>query len=1169
MSILRVHDGLFGLTFQQALDKASPGATIALTPGTYAEFESIPVGNLRIIGAGSRPEDVILVTQLDVHGQISVENLTLQAPHFHNAVRLHGPTASAVFLYTAIQPEPTGQFPAVYSEGGAVTVRRSTLDQGPGGCALYVEGQGTATFEDSTTGTVNAVASTVTTVDSTHGAFHLSAASKVHARGTLCLAPAEGMRGLVLTAFSVLKAERLTTDITYLELSLEDSALDVAEVSTSSDVDVHVMTSGGSHVQIPPDTVRVTDIDRQKAEQEVAERRQREEAAARRRAEEAAAEAAATGEAARQAAAEAQAEARRQEEAKPRAVMWTAAQGADFTTVQDQLRPGDTLVLEEGDFHLPDPAIMLNCHIRGTGRADRIRLHGAVGIPNGATVRLENMLLVTPSTGNAVNVHAGGNATLTGVLVDPTKAEVFSPLCSSGGRLTLNEVRVVSEPTSYLADVLGTQGGVIVAEDSTFGIVRLESSARATLTDCTANQLYVLGSGEALSLGTLRIPPTTPHLRALAVEEGGRGTIADLCVEEPCEVFVAGSLQIAHVSSAPHALHLITTDTALHSIPEDAIATAEEPSQTATADATLVEHPGENSTGDREPSAGRGHDGADLADTNCDPMAQLSALTGLADVKNQVQTFIAEVRFAEARRQRGFAVRRQTLHSQFLGNPGTGKTTVARLLGRALHQAGVLSSDVFVEVTREDLVSEHIGGTGPKTRRILESALGGILFIDEAYTLAEGGPQDFGREAIATLLAFMENHRDEFMVILAGYPEQMHAFFKANPGLRSRVPLRFDFEDYSTAELVQMGLAALADDGFTVDPDAYRRTVAEAHRSSGDRSNGRWVRNLNDRLVRHMAHRVMAESGAAEDMVGVEDERLTQVDPADLHALLGRSTEDDTGVDHLLVELDEMVGLETVKAWVRGLVAQAEADERLRDAGVDLPRPTYHMVFAGSPGTGKTTVARLVGKLFHRLGILSTPQVVEASRERMVGRYIGHTEERTGLLLDEARGGVLFVDEAYQLDMPDSSNDFGKVAVETLITRLEDDRHSFIAIFAGYTDRMAQFLSLNPGLASRVPHNIEFPDYSPDDIAEIVVRTLRRTWSFDETVLRSAVAQGYAGLPPESRANARQARNYADAISQAHKTWITESSTDGDDIRHIRDATIIGVLAAEPTGQDQ
>ncbi|MBO1029503.1 AAA family ATPase [Micrococcus luteus] len=550
-------------------------------------------------------------------------------------------------------------------------------------------------------------------------------------------------------------------------------------------------------------------------------------------------------------------------------------------------------------------------------------------------------------------------------------------------------------------------------------------------------------------------------------------------------------------------------------------------------------------------------------------MAQLSALTGLADVKNQVQTFIAEVRFAEARRQRGFAVRRQTLHSQFLGNPGTGKTTVARLLGRALHQAGVLSSDVFVEVTREDLVSEHIGGTGPKTRRILESALGGILFIDEAYTLAEGGPQDFGREAIATLLAFMENHRDEFMVILAGYPEQMHAFFKANPGLRSRVPLRFDFEDYSTAELVQMGLAALADDGFTVDPDAYRRTVAEAHRSSGDRSNGRWVRNLNDRLVRHMAHRVMAESGAAEDMVGVEDERLTQVDPADLHALLGRSTEDDTGVDHLLVELDEMVGLETVKAWVRGLVAQAEADERLRDAGVDLPRPTYHMVFAGSPGTGKTTVARLVGKLFHRLGILSTPQVVEASRERMVGRYIGHTEERTGLLLDEARGGVLFVDEAYQLDMPDSSNDFGKVAVETLITRLEDDRHSFIAIFAGYTDRMAQFLSLNPGLASRVPHNIEFPDYSPDDIAEIVVRTLRRTWSFDETVLRSAVAQGYAALPPESRANARQARNYADAISQAHKTWITESSTDGDDIRHIRDATIIGVLAAEPTGQDQ
>ena len=1170
MSILRVHDGFFGLTLQQALDKASPGATIALTPGTYAQFESIPVGDLRIIGAGSRPEDVVLVTQLDVHDQAIVENLTLQAPHFHNAARLRTPRSVAVFKDTIVLPEPTGRFPAVYAEGGDLTVRRSTVEARSGGLALHVEARGGVTVEESTLGLISAVGSTVTTTNSTHGAFHLSAASKVHARGAFTLMPESGMRGLVLSGYSVLTAEQLATADGYLEMSLEDSALEVAEVSAPDDADVHVVASGASHVQAPSDTVRVTDLDRQKAEQEAAERRRREEAAARRRAEEAAAKA----EAARQAAARAQAEAaRREEEAKPRAVMWLAAHGTDFTTVQDQLRPGDTLVLEEGDFHLPDPGIVLKCHIRGTGRADHIRLHGSLGIPDGAAVRLENLLLVTPSTGNAVNVHTGGIATLTGVLVDSTGAERFPPLCSSGGRLTLNSVQVISEPTSSIADVLGLQGGVIAAKESTLGLMRLESSARVTLTDCTAHQLYVLGSGEALSLGTLRILPNTANLRAVAVEEGGRGTIADLHVEQPCEVFVAGSLQIAHVSPEPHVITLVTTDTGLHQIPGDALAPVDqEPSQTATADATLDGHPAGEDTGDTAPSAdpapGGGEDEAAAASPDGDPMAQLRSLTGLADVKNQVQTFMAEVRFAEARRQRGFAVRRQTLHSQFLGNPGTGKTTVARLLGRALHQVGVLHSDVFVEVTREDLVSEHIGGTGPKTRKILESALGGILFIDEAYTLAEGGPQDFGREAIATLLAFMENHRDEFMVILAGYPEQMHAFFKSNPGLRSRVPLRFDFEDYTTSELVQMGLTALEEDSFTVDADAYRRTLTEAHRSSGDRSNGRWVRNLNDRLVRHMAHRVMTESVVPEEAAADDDDRLSRITSADLHALLGQSPGDDTGVADLLAELDAMVGLDSVKAWVRSLVAQAEADNRLREAEVDLPRPTYHMVFAGSPGTGKTTVARLVGKLFHRLGILSTPQVVEANRERMVGRYIGHTEERTGLLLDEARGGVLFVDEAYQLDVPDSANDFGKAAVETLVTRLENDRDSFVAIFAGYTDRMAQFMQLNPGLASRVPHSIEFPDYSPDDIAEIVTRTLGRTWTFDESVLRSAVSERYASLPPAIRSNARQARNYADAISQAHKAWITESSTNGDSIRHIRDEVITGALAGKESGGD-
>ena len=1196
MSILRVHDGFLGMTLQRALEKASPGSTIALAPGVYSEFETIPIGNLRIIGTGASPGDVVLRTQLSVHENLIVENLTVEAPPFHNAINLSHPSGACTAIDVELKAEPTGQYPALYVDGASVTLKRSTVRGYSDGAAALVKGSGSLVGVEAAFEVLQVSGAQVTLEDSTLLGCLLQSEAKLTARGVLTLNAPEGQWAMVLTDRAVAALDVLATGRKEAAVHLTGSVLTVTAIQQRpEDGSWTVRTRGRSHVGAPQGAVTVVDEDRLDAERKAAEaRRARAEAERRAAAERARVEAEqkaaaerARVEAERRAEAERQAELRHQEEArrreeerKPRQVLWLAENAQDFCTVADELRPGDTVVLEHGDYHLPHGGHMVRCNIRGAGERERIRLHGSLHIPEKTALAITNVMLLGPADNNTVNVHAGGEATLQDVSVVMRGEERFPPLISTGGRLSITDVVAVCEREPLTPSLAVINSGEVQVSRSTLGFVVAEANSRALLTDVSVQQLNAHSGAEVAAVGTLSIRPNSHGQRGLVSQADSRLTLATVQVEHACEFYVRGELDIARLEADPHPVELWAEEQARYRIygdpPEVVLCrdgkrlqeqqTAHQHAEgppAADADGAEGEELPEQRTPPTSATPEAPHSTEQAGDEPPpvhDPLAELDDMIGLHGVKGQVETFIAEVRLAEARRQQGLNPRRQTLHSQFLGNPGTGKTTVARILGRALHQAGVLRSDVFVEVGREDLVSEHIGGTAPQTRKMLESALGGVLFVDEAYTLASGGAQDFGREAITTLLTFMENHRDDIMVILAGYPEQMHDFFATNPGLRSRVPLRFDFEDYTPDELTEIGLQALEAEGLQVDEDAYGRTIREAHSMASDRSNGRWVRNLNDKLVRNMARRLMA-SGAFSTPGDVDQASLSQVTKADLYALLGRDPDAHSGVEDILAELDALVGLAPVKDWVRSLVSQAQADARLREDGVEVPRPTYHMVFAGNPGTGKTTVARLVGKLFHRLNILSTPQVVEADRSRMVGQYIGQTEHRTSLLLDEARGGVLFVDEAYQLDIPESANDFGKAAVETLLTRLEEDRHSFIAIFAGYTNRMERFLQLNPGLASRVPLRIEFPDYSPEEIAEIVVRTLQRTWTFDDGLVRTAVSAAYASVPPTDRSNARWARNTSDALSAAHRRWIAEDAGEGDDVLRIRDEVVTGVLA--------
>ena len=251
----------------------------------------------------------------------------------------------------------------------------------------------------------------------------------------------------------------------------------------------------------------------------------------------------------------------------------------------------------------------------------------------------------------------------------------------------------------------------------------------------------------------------------------------------------------------------------------------------------------------------------------------LEEMIGLSLVKSQVKEFIAMAQINKKRAEQGLATSIMTLHSLFLGNPGTGKTTVARLIGSLLYEKGIVKSDKFVETSRSDLVGKYIGHTALKTKEVLESARGGVLFIDEAYTLSTGGEEDFGIEAINEILKFMEDNRQDIVIIFAGYTDDMNHFLDMNEGLKSRIPNVFDFEDYTIEQLTQIGLNELDSKGLKVNQQFYEELVRDKFAKTNDFSNGRWIRNINEKLLKKQAIRFMENEQI--DLTTITDEDIT------------------------------------------------------------------------------------------------------------------------------------------------------------------------------------------------------------------------------------------------------------------------------------------------------
>ncbi|WP_180959768.1 AAA family ATPase [Brevibacterium sp. Mu109] len=465
-----------------------------------------------------------------------------------------------------------------------------------------------------------------------------------------------------------------------------------------------------------------------------------------------------------------------------------------------------------------------------------------------------------------------------------------------------------------------------------------------------------------------------------------------------------------------------------------------------------------------------------------DPWLRLDRMVGLSGVKSTVRRALRGADLADRRRDAGITLKPPARHLLFLGNPGTGKTEVARLIGEIYRERGVLRTGKLTEVSRADLVGEGIGETAPKVRKQFAKAMGGVLFIDEAYTLNVDGHSDYGKEAVDELMTLMETHRDDVLVIAAGYREQMQSLLRANPGLESRFGNRVSFDDFSDDELVEIFHGMVRDARFDLADGVEKEVRSHLPRKRTPRyGNAREMRRLFEATVERQGMRL---SGRLDDLTDEEVRTLTVADiREDRHddeqrRRIFRTAEQD---------LSSLVGLDPIKREVAGLVNEVQMEDLLREAGVRTNDDARHMLFLGNPGTGKTEVARILARIYHGLGLLSQGHLVEVHRSDLVAGYIGQTALKTESKLESAIGGVLFIDEAYSL-ATGYENDFGQEAISKLITFMEDYRDDLVVIAAGYGEEMDDFLASNSGLASRFPIRFDFPDYSDDELIDVLIR---------------------------------------------------------------------------------
>jgi len=522
--------------------------------------------------------------------------------------------------------------------------------------------------------------------------------------------------------------------------------------------------------------------------------------------------------------------------------------------------------------------------------------------------------------------------------------------------------------------------------------------------------------------------------------------------------------------------------------------------------------------------------------TTLSSLEQLEQMVGLATVKKRVQDFYQFLSYQKARKKLGYMIQDElSLNMIFTGNPGTGKTTLARLMAKIYHELGVLPSAEVVETDRSQLIGGYMGQTEENVRSVVKQAVGGVLFIDEAYSLKREGQSgnDYGQTAIDTLVSLMTGSEfgGKFAVILAGYPEEMRQFLDGNHGLRSRFPASnmIHLPDYTPSELLAIGERIASSNDYVMTEDGKKALLKRLEREQVDESfgNARAVRNIVLDAIfskgsRKSNQQEILKYTLLQESDFVSDDKEKPINPA--------------------TELNELIGLSKVKEEIKKIIAFVKVQQlRQKKAQKNLPIQ-LHAVFTGNPGTGKTTVAKLYAQFLKDCGILKRGHLVVTSRADFVAGYVGQSAIKTRKKIREALGGVLFIDEAYSL-LGNSGQDFGKEVIDTLVMEMTKHNENLVVILAGYPNEITALLQSNPGLTSRFKKFIHFADYVSEELIDIMKMYAAK---YDYSLSEEAISMLRNQLPKVStEGNGRFATNIIDEAVQLQALRLSEQLEQG------------------------
>ena len=427
-------------------------------------------------------------------------------------------------------------------------------------------------------------------------------------------------------------------------------------------------------------------------------------------------------------------------------------------------------------------------------------------------------------------------------------------------------------------------------------------------------------------------------------------------------------------------------------------------------------------------------------------------------------------------------------HFILRGNPGVGKTTVARLIGQIFYNEGILAKGTTIEAKRDDLVDAYVGGTAIKTTECVERAQDGVLFIDDAYSLNEkGDDHNYPKEAIDTLVPIMTNpDRYRFCMIMAGYPEPMDELLEMNSGLRSRFSKNniLTIEDYKPELLQEIFENDCRKDGYsftgeeegqgtTLDLELFFKNLYN-QRNRADFGNARDIVALSKEVKMQCSLRDDEKRIIIADDFGNFQKYFVQ------HGV--------SSIDDIYAQIDQYVGMGFIKNLFRNIRFEVLDTIDSKKRGITPEQYPDHYIFAGNPGTGKTTVGKMIGQFYHLMEVLGGSETLFKDASDLIGEHVGESKKKTLEAIQEAidHNQVLYIDEAYQI----SESSYGNEIIGAMMTKMTENANDFKMIFGMYSNKVEEFLKMNAGLKRRL-RIVNFPDYTPDQLLEIFDRTLK------------------------------------------------------------------------------